>query len=334
MHRLHLVLATLAVVIVGHIGLVLHHTSQTPTTSAVVDVPFTTPTLSGAEEEANTIHEARGSFDAGEEIQAPETIPDRVPPSVQAEHALTMAEPEKPAVESTQPAGAAEVVQARASSATVTSVVPEARVVELAPQVVKAPAQVARALGLLPISENKSKTDNGPKERPDISGLRSQQAEVEFVRRASYRRKNDLKIKNDPAEIDPYEHLADEYLQPYGQPNSTAVAVWSAKFKGEKGMHMVHVPKCGGTSMTKILRRMACVLNGGTAQSYDCCHRPGFCGVPEQRTCKAIRGCTMHFPNLRFAKIHMTPSITVLREPLPRVLSAWLYRCHLCMPQN
>ena len=39
----------------------------------------------------------------------------------------------------------------------------------------------------------------------------------------------------------------------------------------------------------QVLRRMACEMHNGTAETLDCCLRPGFCGAPEKRTCAPIK---------------------------------------------
>lgn len=80
-------------------------------------------------------------------------------------------------------------------------------------------------------------------------------------------------------------------------------------------LHFIHVPKCGGTSMTAILRQMACSMN--TTKNEDCCTNPGFCDWHAKRRCKAIKGCTDHFPNRPWI-FSPAPSVTILREPVAR----------------
>ena len=64
---------------------------------------------------------------------------------------------------------------------------------------------------------------------------------------------------------------------------------------GALDFHFIHIPKCGGTSMTAILRDMACHID--PERNVDCCTNPGFCDWHAFRRCTAIKGCTDHFPN-------------------------------------
>jgi hypothetical protein len=66
----------------------------------------------------------------------------------------------------------------------------------------------------------------------------------------------------------------DPFLGSYAWPWARAVAGSQVQVQPFE-MHFVHVPKCGGTSVTRVLRRMACVMNNGTADTMDCCHSPG-----------------------------------------------------------
>ena len=59
-------------------------------------------------------------------------------------------------------------------------------------------------------------------------------------------------------------------------------------------LHFIHIPKCGGTSMTAVLRQVACELNKD--KNVDCCTNQGFCDWHAHRRCSAIKGCTDHFP--------------------------------------
>jgi hypothetical protein len=79
--------------------------------------------------------------------------------------------------------------------------------------------------------------------------------------------------------------------------------------------HFVHIPKCGGTSMTTVLRQVACKLDPN--RNKDCCLNPGFCDWHAMRRCLSIKGCINHFPNRKWI-FKPVPSITIIREPISR----------------
>ena len=62
---------------------------------------------------------------------------------------------------------------------------------------------------------------------------------------------------------------------------------WKKK-KGAIDLHFIHIPKCGGTSMTAILRQVLCQID--PERNIDCCTNPGFCDWHAFRRCAAIRG--------------------------------------------
>ncbi len=98
------------------------------------------------------------------------------------------------------------------------------------------------------------------------------------------------------------------------------------KFNPNKNeIHFIHIPKCGGTTMTSILRQIQCARD--PQKNSDCCLNPGFCDWHAHRRCAAIQGCINHFPNRKLI-FKPTPSIAVFREPISRILSAWFYRGH------
>ena len=60
-------------------------------------------------------------------------------------------------------------------------------------------------------------------------------------------------------------------------------------------LHFIHLPKCGGTTMTTILREIQCRRD--PMKNADCCLNPGFCDWHAHRRCASIKGCINHFPN-------------------------------------
>lgn len=81
-------------------------------------------------------------------------------------------------------------------------------------------------------------------------------------------------------------------------------------------LHFIHIPKCGGTTMTAILRQFQCQRD--PEKNKDCCTNPGFCDWHAMRRCATIKGCINHFPNRKFLYKDHIPSITVFREPTSR----------------
>eukprot|EP01031_Cornospumella_fuschlensis_P029281 gene29281-35350_t len=90
-------------------------------------------------------------------------------------------------------------------------------------------------------------------------------------------------------------------------------------------IHFIHIPKCGGTTMTAVLRHLMC--NVDEAKNKDCCTNPGFCDWHAFRRCASIKGCINHFPNRKLI-FNTMPSIAVFREPTSRLISAYFYRGH------
>lgn len=77
--------------------------------------------------------------------------------------------------------------------------------------------------------------------------------------------------------------------------------------------------------MTTVLRQVACKLD--PSRNTDCCTNPGFCDWHAKRRCLSIKGCINHFPNRKWI-YKSVPSITITREPISRLLSAFFYRGH------
>ena len=105
-------------------------------------------------------------------------------------------------------------------------------------------------------------------------------------------------------------------------------------------MLFIHVPKCGGTAFTSLLRKIQCHRNS-TAHP-DCCRNPGSCYIKGFRRCISILGCVSHFPRRyvqSFNDASFSPyinacwhrirrsmlesikySILLIRHPVPRYL--------------
>jgi len=92
-----------------------------------------------------------------------------------------------------------------------------------------------------------------------------------------------------------------------------------------KDIHFIHIPKCGGTTMTTLLRQIQC--HADPVANADCCLNPGFCDWHAHRRCSTIKGCINHFPQRKFIYKPMH-SISLFREPISRILSAFFYRGH------
>ena len=90
-------------------------------------------------------------------------------------------------------------------------------------------------------------------------------------------------------------------------------------------MHLVRIPKCASSSFSSFLRKQA-----GCEPEGHCCAFPGdpAGSCSETRTCQSIIGCSGH--GLRPERLHdpTIPSVTVLREPKSRYLSAFTYPGH------
>lgn len=79
--------------------------------------------------------------------------------------------------------------------------------------------------------------------------------------------------------------------------------------------------------MTAILRAMQC-KRFPDKKHQDCCTNPGYCDWWAKQRCESIKGCTDHFPNRQHVYMEKKPSISLVREPVSRIISAWFYRGH------
>jgi hypothetical protein len=91
-----------------------------------------------------------------------------------------------------------------------------------------------------------------------------------------------------------------EQAKPQIEVPVTSTKAYNSK-KYSIDLHFIHIPKCGGTSMTAVLRQVACEMN--QEKNIDCCKNPGFCDWHAFRRCAAIKGCTDHFPFRFFKRI-------------------------------
>ncbi len=114
-------------------------------------------------------------------------------------------------------------------------------------------------------------------------------------------------------------------FDPKPLPKSKGKSIGKGKKNEPYDFHFVHIPKCGGTSMTAILRQITCKID--ESRNNDCCTNPGFCDWHAKRRCTAIKGCINHIPQRKWV-FKYPKSITILREPVSRLISAFHYRGH------
>ena len=96
--------------------------------------------------------------------------------------------------------------------------------------------------------------------------------------------------------------VADITKKPNFNPRHKVAESWSKQSSVDnmeqpvsEEIHFIHVPKCGGTSMTAALRAIQCHID--PKRNSDCCRNPGFCDWHANRRCATIKGCINHFPN-------------------------------------
>ena len=104
-------------------------------------------------------------------------------------------------------------------------------------------------------------------------------------------------------------------------------------------IHFVHIPKAAGTAMGQALRALVCQLNADRGafeekRGLNCClNRSTFCdlgGKCSTPGCSAIVNCELcecwHTPKIKH--LGEMPSITMVRNPVERAISGFLFRGH------
>lgn len=115
--------------------------------------------------------------------------------------------------------------------------------------------------------------------------------------------------------VDPPTASVVQTVVPTMKPSLPPVPAMPQNFDFDE-MHFIHIPKCGGTTMTAVLRQFQCQRD--PEKNKDCCTNPGFCDWHAMRRCSTIKGCINHFPNRKYIYKEKIPSITVFREPTAR----------------
>lgn len=182
------------------------------------------------------------------------------------------------------------------------------------------PAMLGAETSSRPLMHSRTNTDDNK-----LDGLDSQWKEILHVAPA-------VALNATTSRSDVYECLA-------ASRNATTSSLWTRVGQGNSAKRVVifvHMPKCGGTALTTVLRRMGCEANRAEfyAATKDCCANPGFCqrAKGRQRTCQALLGCYGHQPQLGLYSQKLgfeeVKAVTMVRDPVSRVVSAWHYRCH------
>ena len=99
--------------------------------------------------------------------------------------------------------------------------------------------------------------------------------------------------------------------------------------------HFVHIPKCGGTTFGRMMRRLVCAMND-FGPDLDCCIEPEQqicdtdCPSHNQPDCQALWGCRFcdcrHTPQIRHMELGV--SVVILRNPIHRIISAFYFQGH------
>jgi hypothetical protein len=127
----------------------------------------------------------------------------------------------------------------------------------------------------IPVPISSVVTKPPPQQSPPTSSLRATQPPVIASKPSSSSLTDDNNMPLDKDSTEEVNHLLKQ------------------KPKGSFDMHFIHIPKCGGTSMTAILRQVACYVD--PERNADCCLNPGFCDFNDHRRCQSIKGCINHF---------------------------------------
>lgn len=81
-------------------------------------------------------------------------------------------------------------------------------------------------------------------------------------------------------------------------------------------LQFIHVPKCGGTTFSSLLRQFQCLSN--PQYHSDCCIGVAFCDPSNNVWCKSIMGCYDHGINSNIIDNPFFASVSILREPVSR----------------
>lgn len=97
---------------------------------------------------------------------------------------------------------------------------------------------------------------------------------------------------------------------------TTSKSIQSAHPHSFDSLHFIHIPKCGGTTFTSVLRQFQCVAH--PEYHHDCCLNIGHCSPKEGRSCNSVKGCYSHYPNSNYIDKPFLSSVAMFREPVSR----------------
>jgi len=128
-------------------------------------------------------------------------------------------------------------------------------------------------------------------------------------------------------------YVADEFLEIITAHIHSNMSLASVGFGSLAKAHLIRVPKASSSSLSAIVRRIV-----GCNPPGPCCkypgHPPGSCPAPKNdpnllfRCQEKVIGCTHHYPyieRLSDPYIKRMVSISMMREPISRALSAFSY---------